>query len=107
MIHRRQLHNAACIFGLALTVNLSLADGALAANWIIPRATSSGACHVQLETSRPILGVPLPGSYPTQKAACLKAKDLNTDDSSDTSKCFAYTQGAVDGCKANGVPLPN
>jgi hypothetical protein len=75
-----------------------------AADWVISRATMSGACHVQPETSRPYLGVLLPGKYPTRKASCEKAKALNTSDASDTSK--DYTRGAVDGCKADGVTLP-
>jgi hypothetical protein len=45
-----------------------------AADWVISRAKGSGACHVQLETSRPYLGELLPGKYPTRKVSCAKSQ---------------------------------
>lgn len=92
------------VAGLGLLV--SCPDPAEAADWIISRARMSGACHVQPETSRPYLGDPLPGKYPTRKASCERAKALHTNDPADSAKCFGYTQGTIDGCRTDGVALP-
>jgi hypothetical protein len=91
---------------LILLMSMPAVDSARAAEWLISRARMSGACHVQLETSRPYLGEPLPGKYPNRKASCDRAKALHTSDVTDTAKCFDYTQGAKDGCRADGVNLP-
>lgn len=77
---------------------------ASAADWIIARASSSGACNVQEETSRPILGTPI-GKFPTRKAACERAKALKSSDASDTGKCYAYTRGAEQACRQDNVSL--
>jgi hypothetical protein len=73
--------------------------------WMVRRETSSGACHVQKKTASP-LGVDLAGPFDSRKGACLKAKDLYDPDGTDSSKCFTYGQGTVDGCKNEAVPLP-
>ncbi|MGC2122427.1 MAG: hypothetical protein WA652_06190, partial [Xanthobacteraceae bacterium] len=81
-------------------------NGAFADNWLIARSSTSGSCNVQLETSRPYLGVPLNGRYPTRKAACQQASTLKTSDPADSSKCFDYLPATVTGCLADGVTLP-
>jgi len=78
---------------------------AFAADWIVARATTSGACAVQSADSRPILGIVL-ATKPTAKEACSAAKDLQSSDISDTSKCFEYTNGAKSKCSDEGVTLP-
>lgn len=90
-----------------LLVSILIAGSAAAADsWINARATTSGSCNAQLETSRPILGVILSGKYATRKEACVAAKALKTDDAADANKCFDYTSGTISGCKADGVSLP-
>lgn len=91
---------------LALAGSVSVSADAHAENWVNSRAVMSGACHVQKETSRPYIGELLPGTYPDEKSACQKAKDLNTDDADDKQKCFTYTKGATSSCKKAGVQLP-
>ena len=73
--------------------------------WLIARASTSGACHVQLETSRPILGVALEGRYSSRKEACEAATKLKTSDPSESKKCYAYTKGTIADCKDEKVKL--
>jgi hypothetical protein len=73
--------------------------------WLIARASTSGACHVQLETSRPILGVALEGRYSSRKEACEAANKLKTSDPSESKKCYAYTKGTIADCKDEKIKL--
>ena len=94
-------------FSITLALSVTLGSSyAVADNWLIARSTSSGSCNVQLETSRPILGVPLAGRYLARKEACQHARDLKSSDATDSTTCFDYTAGTVTGCLADGVELP-
>ena len=89
-----------------LLLAVLVAPASAADKWVITRATMSGACHIQLETSKPYLGVLIPGTHASEKAACEKAKALKSDDVTNSAACFSYTNGATDNCKAKGIPLP-
>ena len=93
------LSSAAIVFMLVASAVPAAAD------LIIARASTSGACHVQDEKSRPILGKPLAGKYAGVKAACDAAKALYTDDPSDEKKCQDFTRGTMDACKKAKVEL--
>jgi hypothetical protein len=75
-------------------------------DWNLRRNTGNGACSVQPADSVPQLGAFL-AKHPTRKAACEDALARHTDDASDTTKCFAYTNGTKDACKADGIQLPD
>ncbi|MFA5990322.1 MAG: hypothetical protein WC803_12055 [Sphingomonas sp.] len=74
-------------------------------DWVLQRATMSGACHVKEAPSLPNLGDVL-ATKPDKVAICKEAKARDTDDAGDKTKCFTYTRGAVDTCKAAGINLP-
>lgn len=85
---------------IGMSAPLSAAD-----QWMVRRESSSGVCHVQIKTASP-LGADLAGPFDTRKDACLKAKDLYDPNATDSSRCFTYGQGSIDGCKKEAVPLP-
>jgi len=70
-----------------------------AAGWVVTRASSSAVCNVQDETSRPLQGNIVGKPYSTKKLACDAAKKLSG------SECLSYMTGAINLCKAEGVPL--
>lgn len=76
----------------------------IAADWQVRRNSGNGACSLQPSDSQPPLGTLL-ATKPTKKEACESAKALKTDDASDSSKCFTYTNNTVALCKAEGVDL--
>ena len=87
-----------------VATNLLLAVGASSSgNWDLRRNVGNGACFIQPSDSSPI-GVLLK-THPNRKAACVDAKARHTDDPGDTSKCFGYTTGTKDECKAEGIDL--
>lgn len=79
--------------------------GVAASDWVLQRATMSGACHVQPAPAKPELGALL-ASKPSRKAACQEALARKTDDAADTGRCFAYTRGAISECAKEGIVLP-
>lgn len=87
-------------FAISSSIPLFAAD-----QWMVRRETSSGTCHVQIKTASP-LGADLAGPFNSRKDACQKAKDLYDSDATDPNKCSGYGQGAIDGCKKDGVLLP-
>jgi hypothetical protein len=91
---------------IIIAASLGAETRAFADNWLIARETMSGVCTVQLETSRPYLGTPLAGRYPTRKDACNQAVTLRTVDPAETQKCFDYSPATVTGCLIDGVNLP-
>jgi hypothetical protein len=94
---------------LVLLTSINLIPAGLASpsdEWNLRRNTGNGACSVQPADSAPQLGTLL-ATHPTRKAACQDALTRHTDDASDTSKCFAYTKGTKDACKADGIQLPD
>ncbi|MBE1282783.1 MAG: hypothetical protein GJ676_05680 [Rhodobacteraceae bacterium] len=95
------------IFPIVLTSACAFAGASASADtkYNLNRTTTSGACHIQLSTSLPQIGVLLE-AFDTQKAACDKALTLKTDDVTETDKCVEYTKGAKKDCKAEGVELP-
>jgi hypothetical protein len=99
------LARSAVVWTLASSIYV-MPTRAFADDWLIARSSTSGSCNVQLETSRPYLGVPLNGRYPTRKAACQQASALKTSDPADSNKCFDYLPATVAGCLADGIELP-
>jgi hypothetical protein len=75
-------------------------------DWNLRRNTGNGACSVQPTDSSPQLGEFL-ARHPNRKTACENAKARHSDDASDKTKCFAYTQGTKDECKKDGIDLPD
>ncbi|GFZ86159.1 hypothetical protein [Sphingobium fuliginis] len=75
------------------------------ANWVLQRASMSGACHVKLEPAKPELGAVI-AKKPTRAEICAEAKARHADDAADTGKCFAYTAGAIAECAKEKITLP-
>jgi hypothetical protein len=76
-----------------------------AADWMVRREPSSGACHVQLRTAAP-LGADLSGPFPSRRSACLDAANRYEAATTDPQKCGTYGGGTVSGCNLDGVTLP-
>jgi len=98
----KMTYKIAVIIGLVLCATgvTSAADD----GWNLRRNTSNGACSVQLATSMPQLGAFL-ATHPTRKETCQDAQSRKTDDASDSTKCFTYTQGSIDACAKDGIAL--
>jgi len=87
-----------------VAANLLLAVSASSSgNWDLRRNVGNGACFIQPSDSSPIGA--LLKTHPNRKAACEDAKARRTDDPGDASKCYGYTTGTKDECKAEGVDL--
>jgi hypothetical protein len=93
------------VYLMSMGALFAAVNPSFAADWVVARATTSGACAVQSADSRPILGIVL-ATKPTAKEACSTAKDLQSSDISDTSRCFEYTNGATSTCSGEGITLP-
>lgn len=83
-----------------------------APNWAVGRASSHppGACYVgQMPFTPPAdkqYDKIIAKGLPSKKAACNKAKELNTADPLDADKCFTYSTDSVVECRREGVSLP-
>ena len=94
---------AKLIFG-ALLMASAVSTAAADEEWIVARSSTSGSCSLQLATSRPILGVVI-ATVVGEKPACESARDLKTDDITESSKCFTYTPNTIAFCAKRDVKL--
>jgi hypothetical protein len=78
---------------------------AVANDWMLRVETSSRVCHVQLKTAVP-LGADFKGPFPDRKSTCTEASNQYDNTLSNQGKCWTYGQGAIDGCKKDGISLP-
>lgn len=79
--------------------------------WAVARSPKAfpGSCYV----GEPPFPKPISDQYTqilssklaSRKAACQKAKDLNTTEPTETDKCFAYSIDSITSCKKDGVNL--
>jgi hypothetical protein len=89
----------------SIALSISSICVAFADDWMLRVQTTSRVCHVQLKTAAP-LGQDLKGPFASRKAACNEANNQYDDTLSDQSKCWTFGQGTRDGCKSDGVVLP-
>jgi hypothetical protein len=79
--------------------------------WAVARSPVAfpGSCYVGIPPYPDPIGKQysqiLKTNIATRKAACQSAKDLGTDDPSDSGKCFAYSSASISDCKGEGVDL--
>lgn len=83
---------------------LERAEATAAKEWVITKAATSNACHVQKATASPFGDVV--SRHDTRKEACQHALDLHDESMTDKGKCFTYGGGTVTACKSEGVELP-
>jgi len=85
----------------------STANVAVAADpWVVRRARSSGQCWVLKATASGNHAPDVLARREGRKAACTAAKQLRTEDVTETKKCFAYATNAIAACNVEKVPLP-
>jgi len=101
--HKTQPVCFTLLFGFSLLLTSTL--HAEAADWMLRREDSNGACHVQMKTAD-ALGSDLSGPFSSRKAACLDAASRYEAATSDPKKCGTYGGGTVSGCVSDGVTLP-
>ena len=89
------------VLGLITT---GYASYAYAEDWMLRVQAPSRTCHVQPKTASP-LGDDLKGPFPSRKAACQEAVNLENDDRSDQSKCWSFGGSTVSACKPEGIVL--
>jgi hypothetical protein len=91
---------------LIIAIEIVTIDAAFADDWMLRVETSGRTCHVQLKTASP-LGADFKGPFPSRPLACAEARNQYDSASTDSTKCWAYGSGTIDGCKKDGVTLPS
>jgi hypothetical protein len=90
------------VLGLIAT---GYASYAYAEDWMLRVQAMSRTCHVQPKTTASPLGDDLKGPFPSRKAACQEAVNLENDDRSDQSKCWSFGGSTISACKPEGIVL--